>query len=96
MSLRWREIERKKIDYTEDELKHLTAAHIAKHYPTPHKLGITDLNKCTLCATEQHTRGHLLRCRELKDIKDALPKNMAEPEKESYLYWETRKRMMAK
>jgi hypothetical protein len=28
-------IERKKIDYTEDELKHLTVAHIAKHYPTP-------------------------------------------------------------
>jgi hypothetical protein len=31
-----------------------------------------------------------------QNIRDALPKNMAEPEKESYLYWETRKRMMAK
>jgi hypothetical protein len=61
-----------------------------------HKLGITDSNKCTLCATEQHTRGHLLRCPELRDINDALPKNMAEPEKESYLYWETRKHIMAK
>jgi hypothetical protein len=29
---------------------------LAKHL---HKLGITDSNKCTLCATEQHTRGHL-------------------------------------
>jgi hypothetical protein len=28
-------IERRKIDYTEDELKHRTVAHIAKHYPTP-------------------------------------------------------------
>jgi hypothetical protein len=28
-------IERKKVDYTEDELKQLTVAHTAKHYPTP-------------------------------------------------------------
>jgi hypothetical protein len=28
-------IERKKVEYTEDELKQLTVAHIAKHYPTP-------------------------------------------------------------
>jgi ribonuclease HI len=28
-------IERKKVDYTEDELKQLTVAQIAKHYPTP-------------------------------------------------------------
>jgi hypothetical protein len=28
-------IEWKKVDYTEDELKHLTVAHKAKHYPTP-------------------------------------------------------------
>jgi hypothetical protein len=28
-------IERRKVDYTEDELKQLTVAHIAKHYPTP-------------------------------------------------------------
>jgi hypothetical protein len=28
-------IERKMVDYTEEELKHLTVAHIAKHYPTP-------------------------------------------------------------
>jgi hypothetical protein len=28
-------IEKKNIDYTEDELKHLTVAHITKHYPTP-------------------------------------------------------------
>jgi hypothetical protein len=28
-------IERKMVDYTEDELKHLTVAHVAKHYPTP-------------------------------------------------------------
>jgi hypothetical protein len=28
-------IERKKVDYTEDELKQLTVTHIAKHYPTP-------------------------------------------------------------
>jgi hypothetical protein len=39
-----------------------------------HKLGITYSNKCTLCATEQHTRGHLLRCPELRDINDELPK----------------------
>jgi hypothetical protein len=63
---------------------------LAKHL---HKLGITDSNKCTLCATEQHIRGHLQRCTELQNIRDALPKNMAEPEKASYLYWETRKRM---
>jgi hypothetical protein len=50
---------------------------------------ITDSNECTLCATEQHTRGHLLKCLELRDIRDALPKNMAEPEHESCLYWET-------
>jgi hypothetical protein len=66
---------------------------LAKHL---HKLGINDSYKCTLCATEQHTRGHLLRCLELRDINDALPKNKAEPEKESYLYWEMRKRMMIK
>jgi hypothetical protein len=28
-------IERKKFDYTEDEVKHLTVVHITKHYPTP-------------------------------------------------------------
>jgi hypothetical protein len=55
---------------------------LAKHL---HKVGITDSNKCTLYVTEQHIRGHLLRCPELQDIRDALPKNMAEPEKESYL-----------
>jgi hypothetical protein len=51
---------------------------LAKHL---HKLGITDSNKCTLCATEQHTRGHLQRCPELQNIRDALSKNMAEPER---------------
>jgi hypothetical protein len=61
-----------------------------------HKLGITYSNVCAVCATEQHSRGHLLRCPELRDISDVLPKNMAEPAKESYLYWDTRKRMMAK
>jgi hypothetical protein len=30
-----------------------------------------------------------MKCFDLKDICDALPENMAEPEKESYLYWET-------
>jgi hypothetical protein len=55
---------------------------LAKHL---HKLGIADSSGCTLCATEQHTKGHLLRCPEFRDISDALQKNMAEPEKESYL-----------
>jgi hypothetical protein len=67
---------------------------LAKHL---HKLWITDSNECSLCATEQHIRGHLLsEMPQTRDIRDALPKNMAEPEKESYLYWETRKRMIAK
>jgi hypothetical protein len=49
-----------------------------------------------LCGTGEQNRGHLLGCSDLQDIHDALPGNMAEPEKESYLYWETHKRMMAK
>jgi hypothetical protein len=95
----WLEAVTKKVKWsnrqTETAQFRLETGHdlLGKHL---HKLGITDTNKCTLCATEQHTRGHLLRCPELQDIKNALPKNMAEPEKESYLYWETRKRMMAK
>jgi hypothetical protein len=60
------------------------------------KLGIPDLNKCTLCATEQNTRRNLQKCPELENKREALPKNVAEPEKESHPSWKTRKRMMPK
>jgi hypothetical protein len=32
-------------------------------------------------------------CSDIQDIRDALPENMVDPERESYLYWEC---MMAK
>ncbi|MGL5072521.1 MAG: ribonuclease H family protein, partial [Aeromonas salmonicida] len=60
-----------------------------------YRIGITDSDTCSLCGSEEQNREHLMRCQSLKDEIDSLPPGMNYEEKESCLYWKTRKCMMA-
>jgi ribonuclease HI len=65
---------------------------LAKHL---HRIGITESSTCSLCGGAEQDREHLMRCPSLKDDIEALPTGMKLEEKETCLYWKTRKCMMA-
>jgi ribonuclease HI len=61
-----------------------------------HKLGIVRSSVCSLCGKEEQNRSHLFRCDKTRGELQALPDSMTHKQKESCLYWITRRYMMAK